>query len=113
MSPTHPSVDAGIPGPRSRLLDERRRAALPAGLLSVAPVYASSGQDCFLTDVDGNRYIDFAGGLGVLNAGHTPPSVVAAVREQAPRMLHACSMDILDESLAAVGRQSARGGADA
>lgn len=107
MTHTYASVTDGVPGPRSRALDERRRAALPRGLGSMAPVYASSGQDCFVHDVDGNRFIDFAGGLGVLNAGHTPPSVVAAVREQAERSLHACSMVTMYEPYIAVAEKLA------
>ena len=43
-----------------------------------------------LTDVDGREYIDFVGGIGILNGGHTPEAVVAAIREQADRYLHQC-----------------------
>ena len=81
-----------IPGPRSRQLEERRQAALPRGLASVTPVYAHAGHGSILTDVDGNELIDFAGGLGVLNGGHTPPTVVEAIRQQAGQLLHGCSM---------------------
>jgi len=43
-----------------------------------------------LTDVDGREYIDFAGGIGVLNLGHTPEAVVAAISAQAEQLVHAC-----------------------
>lgn len=83
---------SAVPGPRSRSLEARRQAAVPRGLASMAPVYAQSGHGSTLTDVDGNNLIDFAGGLGVLNGGHTPPTVVEAIRQQAGQLLHGCSM---------------------
>jgi len=50
----------------------------------------SQGRGAILEDVDGNRYIDFAGGIGVLNTGHAPRSVVQAVQQQAEKFLHSC-----------------------
>jgi 4-aminobutyrate aminotransferase len=58
--------------------------------VSIAPIFASHAHGAHLTDVDGKEYIDFAGGIGVLNLGHTPDAVVAAIREQAEQLMHAC-----------------------
>ena len=59
-----------IPGPKSKALAERRTAAVPRGLSHATPVYVAKAEGAWLEDVDGNRYIDFAGGIGCLNVGH-------------------------------------------
>jgi 4-aminobutyrate aminotransferase len=58
--------------------------------VSIAPIFADHAHGARLTDVDGREYIDFAGGIGVLNLGHTPDAVVAAIRDQAEQLMHAC-----------------------
>src|SRR5437588_10976331 len=72
-----------IPGPRSRALLERRERAVPRGPFNVAPVFVRSARGSVVEDVDGNTYLDFAGGLGCLNVGSCAAEVVEAVREQA------------------------------
>src|SRR5881628_3559356 len=84
------SIRTEIPGPRSRALVRRRAAAVPRGVAHAAPVFAASADGVRVTDVDGNVYLDFAGGIGVMNVGHSAPSLVAAVREQAGRLSHVC-----------------------
>ncbi len=79
-----------IPGPRSKALAERRQAAVPRGLSHATPVYVAKAQDAWLEDVDGNRYIDFAGGIGCINVGHRREPVVAAVRDQLDKFMHTC-----------------------
>lgn len=79
-----------IPGPKSIALAERRVAAVPRGLSHGTPIYVAKAQDAWIEDVDGNRYIDFAGGIGCLNAGHRRQSVLAAIRDQVDRFLHTC-----------------------
>ena len=77
-----------IPGPRSQAILERKEHAV-AGPLSVAlPVVAAEGRGATLTDVDGNVFIDFTGGVGCLNVGHSHPHVVAAAQEQLERFAH-------------------------
>ena len=71
-----------IPGPKSKALAERRNTAVPRGLSHGTPVYVAKAEDAWLEDVDGNRYIDFAGGIGCLNVGHRREPVIAAIREQ-------------------------------
>lgn len=68
----------------------RRRAAVPRGVGQAHEIFASRAGNAELWDVEGRRYIDFAGGIAVLNTGHCHPGVVAAVREQLDRYTHTC-----------------------
>ena len=77
-----------IPGPRSRALLERERRAIAHPLIVHLPIFAERAENATITDVDGNVFVDFAGGVGVINAGHAHPRIVEAVTEQAARFLH-------------------------
>jgi 4-aminobutyrate aminotransferase/(S)-3-amino-2-methylpropionate transaminase len=79
-----------IPGPNSQALSERRAQAVPRGLSHGTPIYVAKAEDAWLEDVDGNRYIDFAGGIGCANAGHRQAAVVDAIRGQLDKFLHMC-----------------------
>jgi 4-aminobutyrate aminotransferase/(S)-3-amino-2-methylpropionate transaminase len=83
-------IKTEIPGPRSRALAERRARAVPRGVPAMTPVALAHAEGALVTDVDGNRLIDFAGGIGVLNVGHRHPAVVGAAREQLDRLTHTC-----------------------
>jgi 4-aminobutyrate aminotransferase/(S)-3-amino-2-methylpropionate transaminase len=80
-----------VPGPKSRALAERREAAVPRGLSHATPVYVARAQDAWLEDVDGNRFIDFAGGIGCINTGHRNPAILSAIESQLQSFLHTCS----------------------
>lgn len=67
---------------------ERRVAALPRGLATAMPVFATRAENAELWDVEDRRFIDFAGGIGVLNVGHRHPRVIEAVRAQLDRFTH-------------------------
>lgn len=82
----------GIPGPKSAEILARREAASPNGAAKLTPVSIQSAHGSLVTDVDGNTFIDLAGGIGVLAVGHTPQSVVDAVKEQADRLIHMCAI---------------------
>jgi 4-aminobutyrate aminotransferase / (S)-3-amino-2-methylpropionate transaminase / 5-aminovalerate transaminase len=79
-----------IPGPKSQELMRRRIAAVPRGVYHATPIFAARAEGAVVEDVDGNRLIDFAGGIGCLNVGHRAPRVVAAIREQVDAFLHTC-----------------------
>jgi 4-aminobutyrate aminotransferase/(S)-3-amino-2-methylpropionate transaminase len=79
-----------IPGPKSQQLMRRRAAAVPRGVYHATPIFAARAEGAMVEDVDGNRLIDFAGGIGCLNVGHRAPRVVAAIREQVDAFLHTC-----------------------
>jgi len=69
-------------------LKARRDEACPVGLPSKSGIYAARAKGAELWDVDGKRYIDFIGGIGVLNVGHAHPKVVEAIKKQADDFLH-------------------------
>jgi 4-aminobutyrate aminotransferase / (S)-3-amino-2-methylpropionate transaminase / 5-aminovalerate transaminase len=77
-----------IPGPRSREIVERAGRAVAKPLALTFPIVADSARGVTITDVDGNTFIDFAGGVGTLNVGHSHPDVVAAAQEQLDRFSH-------------------------
>jgi 4-aminobutyrate aminotransferase / (S)-3-amino-2-methylpropionate transaminase / 5-aminovalerate transaminase len=77
-----------IPGPRSRELMRRREAAVPRAAYNATPIFISRAEGAVIEDVDGNRLIDFAGGIGCLNTGHRAPTVIDAIQRQLDRFLH-------------------------
>jgi len=77
-----------IPGPRSQAILERHARVIADPLAIFLPIVIQEGSGVAVTDVDGNRFIDFTGGVGCLNVGHAHPHVVAAVQDQASRFLH-------------------------
>jgi 4-aminobutyrate aminotransferase/(S)-3-amino-2-methylpropionate transaminase len=87
------SVDktsAGTAKVSEKLLAEKEQY-LPRGLFVYHPVFPASGSGATIVDVDGEEYLDFAGGIGVMNVGHSHPAVVAAIREQAEQFTHTCA----------------------
>ena len=70
--------------------EARRQAATPRGVGVLESFYAARAQNAEIWDIEGNRYIDFAGGIGVLNLGHANPRIVAAVQAQAAKFTHTC-----------------------
>ena len=93
------------PGPRSRELQKERDRYLPRGAASTMPVFAESGDGATLTDVDGHSYIDFATGISVMNVGHRNPRVLAALREQADRLVHSGAPVMMPEGYVRLARR--------
>jgi 4-aminobutyrate aminotransferase / (S)-3-amino-2-methylpropionate transaminase / 5-aminovalerate transaminase len=79
-----------IPGPRSREWFERRAAAVPHGVFNNHPIVTARASGAIIEDVDGNRLIDLATGIAVLNVGHTSPEVVKAAQRQLELDTHTC-----------------------
>jgi 4-aminobutyrate aminotransferase / (S)-3-amino-2-methylpropionate transaminase / 5-aminovalerate transaminase len=77
-----------IPGPRSQEILTRKERVVADPLSISIPVVIDHGDGATLTDIDGNTFLDFTGGVGCLNVGHANPQVVEAVQEQAARFLH-------------------------
>jgi 4-aminobutyrate aminotransferase / (S)-3-amino-2-methylpropionate transaminase / 5-aminovalerate transaminase len=77
-----------LPGPRSQEIFARKQAAVAGPLDVTFPIAAAEAHGAMLTDVDGNTFIDFTGGVGCLNVGHSHPKVVAAARAQLERFTH-------------------------
>lgn len=83
-------LHTSVPGPKSQALMQRRQAAVPRGPYNSTPIFVAKADGALLTDVDGNTFIDFAGGIGTMNLGHCNPNVVAAITTQAQKFTHTC-----------------------
>lgn len=94
-----------IPGPRSREIVARRDAAIPPGASKLTPIAVESAHGAVVTDVDGNRFIDLAGGIGMLAVGHTPQRVVEALKAQAEKLVHMCAIVSTFEPLVEVAER--------
>jgi 4-aminobutyrate aminotransferase/(S)-3-amino-2-methylpropionate transaminase len=81
-------LKTAIPGPRSQEILARKAQVVADPLSIFLPVVVDHGEGATLTDIDGNTFIDFTGGVGCLNVGHAHPRVVEAVQEQAAKFLH-------------------------
>ena len=77
-----------IPGPRSKAILDRKDKVIAGPLSITIPVVIQEGRGSTLTDVDGNTFIDFTGGVGCLNVGHSHPKLVEAAQEQLTRFAH-------------------------
>ncbi len=86
-----PQISTAVPGPRSIALAERLRRVESPNVTYLAPdfpVFWDHAEGCLVTDVDGNRFLDVTSAFGVVGVGHNHPRVVAAVQEQAAKLLH-------------------------
>lgn len=81
-----------IPGPNSRALVARREAATPPGAAKLTPIAVARAAGSVVEDVDGNTFIDLAGGIGTLAVGHCPAPVVEAIQRQAAELIHMCAI---------------------
>src|SRR2546429_7011661 len=81
-------LKTAIPGPRSKQILERKERIVASPLSVFLPVVIDHGEGATLTDVDGNTFIDFTGGVGCLNVGHAHPRVVEAAQEQLAKFSH-------------------------
>src|ERR671932_1781964 len=77
-----------VPGPRSREILDRKERVVAEPLSIYLPLVIAEANGATITDVDGNTFIDFTGGVGCLNAGHSNPRVVEAAQEQVARFTH-------------------------
>lgn len=78
-----------VPGPKAKELLERRNASVPKALCGATyPICIKRGEGAMVEDLDGNYFLDWIGGVGVLNIGYSRPEVVDAVKEQAEKYFH-------------------------
>jgi len=89
---SHIQLKTALPGPKSQLVLERRKNALPSGLAKSTEVVVEKAEGALVWDVDGNQLIDFAGGIGMINVGHRNENVVRAIKEQLEKYIHTCSL---------------------
>lgn len=88
----HIQIKTELPGPNSRALVARREASMPAGYAKSTSIAVRRAHGALVEDVDGNVLLDFTGGIGVLNVGHTPRAVVDAIKAQAEELVHICGL---------------------
>lgn len=86
------SLKTAIPGPNSIAIINRRKNAMPAGLAKSTEVAIANAEGGVVTDVDGNVLLDFAGGIGMMNIGHSNKKVVDAMKTQLDKYIHICSL---------------------
>ena len=77
-----------VPGPKAQEMIARRKEATPSAIGCMYPVVIDHAEGAMIEDVDGNKYLDWIGGVGVLNIGHAHPEVVEAVKAQADKYFH-------------------------
>ena len=76
---------AQLPGPKAAEIIERRKNIVPNAIRCVYPCVMAKAEGAIIEDVDGNYFLDWIGGVGVLNVGHTNPALVEAVKKQAEK----------------------------
>jgi 4-aminobutyrate aminotransferase len=90
---TRPDIKTPLPGPKAAELIARDAKAMSPSFTRSYPFVMESGRGCWVTDVDGNRFLDFTAGIAVVTTGHSHPKVVAAIKEQAESFLHMSGTD--------------------
>ena len=88
-----PILSAQIPGPNAaRMIAEQERMLSPSSTRDY-PLVVESGEGCWITDVDGNQFLDFCAGIAVCTSGHCHPDVVHAITEQSKKLIHMSGTD--------------------
>ncbi len=107
VRPDLPRIVTGLPGPRALAVIERDRNVLSPSYTRCYPLVAARGQGAIIEDVDGNRFLDFNAGIAVAATGHCHPHVVAAVQNQAARLIHMSGTDFYYENMVELGERLA------
>ena len=94
--PAAPHIVTELPGPKARAIIERDQAVASPSLTRAYPLVAASGTGSVVTDVDGNRFLDFAAGIAVCSTGHAHPKVVEAIKAQADQLIHIAATDFYE-----------------
>lgn len=94
-----PSICTPLPGPKAAAVIARDHAALSPSYTRDYPLVADSAFGAIVTDVDGNRFLDMNAGIAVVATGHCHPRVVAAIREQAGKLIHMSGTDFYYENM--------------
>jgi 4-aminobutyrate aminotransferase/(S)-3-amino-2-methylpropionate transaminase len=97
-----------LPGEKSRALLARRQEFVARGVSATVNVFAEQAEGAIIKDVDGNSFIDFAGGIGVMNVGHSRPEVIQAIVEQAQKFTHTCFSVMMYEPYVALAERLCR-----
>jgi 4-aminobutyrate aminotransferase len=94
-----PSLEGPLPGPRASAIIQRDRRVLSPSYTRGYPLVIERGEGAMVTDVDGNRFLDFNAGIAVVSTGHCHPKVVRSVQDQAAKFLHMSGTDFYYENM--------------
>ncbi len=94
-----------LPGPKAKAVLDRRMKAVPAAIRSNYPCVIKRGEGAMLEDVDGNIFLDWVGGVGVLNVGYSQPEMIEAVKNQAENYFHAMMNIVTHEGYIALAEK--------
>lgn len=94
-----PQIHTALPGPRAKAIIERDARVLSPSYTRSYPLVAARGEGAIVEDVDGNRFLDMNAGIAVVAAGHCHPRVVAAIQEQAAKLIHMSGTDFYYENM--------------
>ena len=83
-----PSVKTALPGPKAQAAFSKRAEVMPAAIKSIYPIVIERGEGAMIEDVDGNVFLDWVGGVGVMNIGYSNPELIDAVKEQSEKYFH-------------------------
>lgn len=81
-------ISESLPGPKAKKIIERRKEAVPSAIKCVYPVAIERGEGAVIKDVDGNKFLDWIGGVGVLNVGFSHPEIIEEVKKQSEKYFH-------------------------
>lgn len=101
-------VTGSVPGPKAKEIIDRRAAAVPGAIRCAYPVAIARGEGAMIEDVDGNRFLDWIGGVGVLNIGFSHPEIVEAVKAQADKYFHGMFNIVTHEGYVALAEKLAQ-----
>ena len=102
---SYPKIVVLPPGPKSRAIICQDAALASPSLMRLLPLVVESAEGCIVRDVDGNEFIDFNSGLGVMNVGHNHPKVVEAVKQQLEKFIHHSSSASYSEIIVNLSRE--------
>src|SRR5215510_76178 len=94
-----PSINGPLPGPYAAAIIARDAQFVSPSYTRACPLVARRGEGAMVEDVDGNRFLDFNAGIAVVATGHCHPDVVAAIQEQAARLIHMSGTDVYYEGM--------------
>jgi 4-aminobutyrate aminotransferase/(S)-3-amino-2-methylpropionate transaminase len=83
-----PSIKTKLPGPKAQAAFAKRAEVMPAAIKSIYPIVIERGEGAMIEDVDGNVFLDWVGGVGVMNIGYSVPELIEAVKEQSGKYFH-------------------------
>src|SRR5438309_4032845 len=107
VRPGLPSIIGELPGPRARQIIARDERVLSPSYTRSYPLVVDHAEGAIVTDVDGNRFLDFCAGIAVVASGHCHPHVVKAIQEQAARLIHMSGTDFYYENMVSLAEKLA------